>query len=318
MSAVLERVGPPTAFQEARPARREGLFPTKALGHVLVLAGAVSVAAAYFVLVPLDGARYYTTAVRSRGTLQATHQALRPSGPIGNALGVLGTILMLSTLLYVVRKRSKRLSKVGSQKVWLEAHIFCGLVGPVFITLHSSFKFGGVISVAYWSMLLVVLSGFVGRYLYVRIPKTIRGNELSLVEVEARASELKTRLADSTIPLGLFTKLEAIERELLPVRTEMPALRAALFGDVKASWRLYRLRKKVTSFPGIDTTRLAEAIDLVSERVTLLRRAATLTKTKRLFELWHVFHRPLVWVLFSVATLHVAVAFYMGYTLLGR
>ena len=62
-------------------------------------------------------------------------------------------------------------ANVGSMPLWLEVHIFCGIVGPVLVTFHTSFKFNGIISVAYWSMMAVMLSGFVGRYLYVRIPK---------------------------------------------------------------------------------------------------------------------------------------------------
>ena len=64
-------------------------------------------------------------------------------------------------------------------KTWLEVHIFCGIVGPVLVTFHTSFKFNGIVSVAYWSMVAVVLSGFVGRYLYVRIPRSLRGIELT-------------------------------------------------------------------------------------------------------------------------------------------
>ena len=69
----------------------------------------------------------------------------------------------------------KRLRDAGRMKTWLEVHVFCGIVGPVLVTFHTSFKFNGIVSVAYWSMVAVVLSGFVGRYLYVRIPRSIRG-----------------------------------------------------------------------------------------------------------------------------------------------
>ena len=60
-------------------------------------------------------------------------------------------------------------------------------MGPVLVTLHTAFKFNGIVSIAYWSMVLVVLSGFVGRYLYVRVPKTLRGTELSHSRSSTRA-----------------------------------------------------------------------------------------------------------------------------------
>ena len=51
----------------------------------------------------------------------------------------------------------------------------------------------------------------------------------------------------------------------------------------------------------------------MAERVLLLRRLAHLNRTKRLFSMWHVFHQPLVYVMFAIATLHVGVAIYLGY-----
>jgi hypothetical protein len=55
-------------------------------------------------------------------------------------------------------------------------------------------------------------------------------------------------------------------------------------------------------------------VSLIAERAMLQRRLALLEKTKRLFDLWHVFHQPLVYFLFAIVLLHVAVVTYMGYT----
>ena len=40
----------------------------------------------------------------------------------------------------------------------------------------------------------------------------------------------------------------------------------------------------------------------------LQQRRHTLAATKRLFDLWHVFHLPLVWVMFAIVSIHVGVA----------
>ena len=76
------------------------------------------------------------------------------------------------------------------------------IVGPILVTLHTSFKFNGLVSVAFWSMALVVISGFVGRYLYVRIPKTLNGSFLGMEAIRARVRELGEALwARSDLPL---------------------------------------------------------------------------------------------------------------------
>src|SRR5690349_2191424 len=156
---------------------------TRALGHVLVVALVVLVAVAAVVLFGFGGWEYYRAPLTTR-VYMPEHRWLRPSGPVGLALGIGRTIAMLSTLPYAIRKRWRRVAGLGTMKGWLEVHIFFGVVGPVLVTFHTSFKFNGLISVAYWLMMLVWTSGFVGRYLYVRIPKSIRGAELSHDEIE--------------------------------------------------------------------------------------------------------------------------------------
>jgi len=54
-------------------------------------------------------------------------------------------------------------------------------------------------------------------------------------------------------------------------------------------------------------------IDVAAERATLVRRIAYLKKTKKLFDVWHVFHMPLVYIMFVIVLMHVAVTMYMGY-----
>ena len=54
-------------------------------------------------------------------------------------------------------------------------------------------------------------------------------------------------------------------------------------------------------------------IRLTAARATLLRRAAYLQRTKKLFDLWHVFHLPLVYLLLVIAAAHIGLALYMGY-----
>ena len=51
----------------------------------------------------------------------------------------------------------------------------------------------------------------------------------------------------------------------------------------------------------------------IVERDQLLQRLHYLKQTKQLFDLWHVFHLPLVWVMLVIVALHVAVVLYLGY-----
>jgi hypothetical protein len=268
------------------------------------------------VLLGLHGSEYYRTPLRVRG-YAASHKVLKPSGLVGHPLGVAGVLVMLGVFPYAIRKRVPRLQKIGTPRGWLEAHICCGVLGPVLVTLHTSFKFNGVVSVAYWSMVLVVLSGFVGRYLYLRIPRTLRGTEATQRAVEERAAELKARLAESSMPVQMLLEVERFEAASLPPRGRKPTVAGLVWGELTTRVRLVRLMQRVRR-SGVPTELLREISEQIAERAFLLRRIAYLSKTKALFDLWHVFHRPLVWLMFAILLVHVGVAVYFGYSLLGR
>ena len=291
--------------------RRDTAGARKPYG-VLPLALFAAAAAALLVLFGLGGWGYYTTPLRVRA-YAAAHRDLRPAGPVGRSLGVAGAAIMFGgTLAYVARKRLRVLSNAGSTKAWLEAHIFCGLVGPALVTLHTSFRFNGIVSVAYWSMLGVVASGFVGRYLYVRIPRTIRGVEMDRRAIEERASELRRELADLTVPVKLLARIEQLEREILPSEGEPHGAGSLLLGGLAVRRKTREIEREIRA-AGLNPERLREALHAEAERIQLLRRAAVLDRTRRLFALWHVFHKPFVWVLAAVFVLHVGVAVYFGY-----
>jgi hypothetical protein len=268
---------------------------------------ALSAALAVAVLFVLGGLEYYGTPAAVRG-YAAAHALLRPSGPIGQSFGLLGALFMLMPFLYMARKRSVRGLRGGSLKAWLEAHLFCGIVGPVLITFHTSFKFNGIVSAAYWSMVIVVLSGFVGRYLYVRIPRSIRGAELTRAELDARADEIGAELTAALPDARLAAPLQALDP---PAGGALPAV-DFLFGEIALSRRLRGLDRQLKE-EGLPAGLRARVLRLVADRSVLLRRTRHLHRTKKLFDLWHVFHMPLVHVMWLIVAVHVAITLYLGY-----
>ena len=297
----------------ARPATTsEPWLTPKALSHVLVVAAAFCTTVALVLLVGFDGWEYYRAPLGSRGYLPQ-HALLRPSGTVGLTLGVAGVVSMLGTLPYAVRKRWRRVSGLGTVRGWLETHIFFGVVGPVLITFHTSFKFNGLISVAYWMMVLVWTSGFVGRYLYVRVPKTMRGVELSRADVMERIEAIRARLA--FLPDAARRELARFDEAVVPAAAH-PSLIRLFVGELRARVRLAVVRRRLRLLD-VDVDSLDAMVALAFERASLSRRLAHLERTKRVFELWHVFHRPLVFGLFVIVAIHVGVAVFFGYGLFG-
>ena len=118
-------------------------------------------------------------------------RAIPPAGALfGHLLGVLGFILMLFTeTLYSIRKRS-RTARWGSMASWLQFHIFTGLVGPYLVFLHTSWKFNGLAGATTLLTVIIVVSGFIGRYIYTRIPRTLEGVEIETPSGQFQAAAL--------------------------------------------------------------------------------------------------------------------------------
>jgi hypothetical protein len=149
------------------------------------------------------------------------------SGFLGHSLGVLGFVLMLTTeTLYSLRKRAMR-RPWGTMRSWLQAHIFTGVVGPYLVFLHSAWSFRGLAGVVMLLTVVVVLSGFLGRYIYTAVPRTSDG---MLVEAQALEAMLAGALHDleatqaggsSAPPAALRrakSRLREVERQLDALR----------------------------------------------------------------------------------------------------
>jgi hypothetical protein len=96
----------------------------------------------------------------------------------GHSLGIVGFIFMLMTeTLYSLRKRSRSV-RLGRMATWLQLHIFTGLVGPFMVLLHTSWKFNGLAGITTLFTVIIVISGFIGRYIFTRIPRTLDGLEI--------------------------------------------------------------------------------------------------------------------------------------------
>ena len=135
------------------------------------------------------------------------------SGFFGHMVGVLGFVLMLMTeLLYSMRKRS-RTARWGKMSDWLEFHIYTGLVGPFMVLLHSSWKFNGLAGVVMLMTLVIVLSGFVGRYIYTAVPRSAEGVEVQAGELEQAIRAMDAEVQRMAGEQGVGEGMEKLKKE---------------------------------------------------------------------------------------------------------
>ncbi|MBI2568813.1 MAG: hypothetical protein HYV63_17475 [Candidatus Schekmanbacteria bacterium] len=259
----------------------------------------------------MQGAAYYARPLEERPH-HAGYWSLKPGGSRGHLYGAAGSAMMVLMLSYSLRKRSRRLRRVGPTRYWLDAHIYFGIFGPLLIVLHSSLKVGGLVALSFWSMVAVAASGLVGRFLYVRIPRTRAGDELSLAAVQRLDEELTAVLEQRFgVPPAQLAALSG-EISALPgrARGRRRMLRAMLLDGFRTRRRLRGLTATLGHVPAA-TAR--EMRDLLLRKAMLARRVALWDDMQRLFHYWHVFHKPFAIVMYLFMIVHVAVALATGY-----
>lgn len=129
------------------------------------------------------------------GLVVAAWQQVPPASEFfGHMIGVVGFLLMVMTeTLYSMRKRS-RWASWGRMSSWLSLHIFMGIVGPFMVLLHTAWKFNGLAGAVTGMTLVVVASGFIGRYIYTAIPRTADGIEVEANAVEQEIAAIQSQL----------------------------------------------------------------------------------------------------------------------------
>ncbi len=293
-------------------------------GHRRRLLLAWLVALAIVLVIAGYGFSYYTLSAADR-PFSPKHDALRPGGPIGIKLGMFGVFLFFLIYLYPLRKKWGWLSRQGNSRHWLDFHVILGTLAPIIVAFHATFKFGNIAGLAFWSMLAVTVSGFVGRYLYAQIPRNLKNAELSRKEMTDISDSMRNELSAQN--LGQTKRLDKLYD--LPSSQDvahMPMLLALVYMiliDLRRPFRVSLLRLQSAGFGpwvaglcGFALTRdarLEHVIAIARAQAKLSKRVLFLSRTDQVFRLWHVVHRPFSYAFALLALLHIALALYMGY-----
>jgi hypothetical protein len=282
------------------------------------------VAAAGLIYLGVHGYSYYRLGLEDR-PFSALHADLRPSGRIGIKLGMLGVALYAVLFTYPLRKRLKWMSSLGTTPRWLDFHVVVGISAPILISFHAAFKFQGLAGVAYWIMLAVALSGFIGRYIYAQIPRSLKAVQFTMGDMQEQSAALAASLNHQS----LFTAEELAPLLNFPTAAEIRKMRlwttlgTMLRMDLSRPFLVSRLRRRVLSGLELVTTLggfrasshedLESIISVVRQQSWLGAKAAFLDRTQQVFHLWHVIHRPFSFSFAALVIVHIAVVTMLGY-----
>jgi len=233
---------------------------------------------------------------------------------LGYWLGVVGGTLMCVLMFYPVRKHVRLLRTWGPLKYWFRAHMICGILAPLLILFHSTFHARSLnAGVALTCMILVTVSGVVGRFIYRRIHHGLYGSRATLQELQ---QELQEQLAALD---PLLTWLPTVRREMerfsLLAGNRPPGWRPRTAHFLTLGGKRYLTGRRIRRAIGADhpahdgpsppraaSPALLKTIDAT---VRAVQRTAQFAMYERLFSLWHVLHVPIVYMLVVSAIVHV-------------
>lgn len=280
--------------------------------HLLYIIVLSAVYVIVLFIVIYSGYSYYATGLEER-FFHPGHEAFRPSGIIGHGLGIAGTMMMIFGMgLYMARKRWRWMQRLGLLKHWLEFHIFLCSLGPTLVLFHTAMKFGGLVAVSFWSMVAVFISGILGRFIYLQIPRTIEGREMTLQEVRAGKETLGNQIGELLKDNREYYEQLVKESE----RTQQMARKRSLkgyFEKLNADRKLVGNLRRLMKQKDVSSSQMHTIIRLVKTDNSLKRRIDRLETMQNLFRYWHVIHMPFALIMILVMLIHVAVTIAFGY-----
>lgn len=238
---------------------------------------------------------------------------------LGYALGVIGSLLILTLLLYPLRKKFKFLKFLGQIRNWFRVHMILGVVGPVAILYHANFSFGSINSTAAMiAMLLVAGSGLVGRFLYQKIHHGLFGRKANLKELLAQVKLTTDGTAGAAqfVP-NLLKILSDYDRSVLK---PPQSLRECVTLPMKLAFKTRRGYRRIIAQVAAQLDLQARTSPVVAEHrdrmlkitsafvkdhLNRVRRVAAFVAYERLFALWHKVHLPFFFLLLVTAIVHV-------------
>ncbi len=231
------------------------------------------------------------------GVYVAYEMVAEPAGghPFGHWLGIIGATLMVMTeTLYSLRKRTRLFNRLGPVRHWLSFHIVTGLVGPFLVLMHTGFAFRGLAGFTFWLTVVVVVSGFIGRYLYTTLNRSISHATFSRGQV---ALDLQQAMAE----------LASWEAEKPRRVREIAVGLQGNYGTGRLErWRYRRkLQQTLVELERAEIILRRQVEQLEQRDQRLIQQQARLDRTRAIFRLWHTIHIPLGITLFVSLAIHI-------------
>jgi hypothetical protein len=160
-------------------------------------------------------------------------------------------------------------------------------------------------------MVAVFLSGIIGRFIYLQIPRTIEGRALSLSEVKDMKSDVGEILSASHNLDEESQKIiiDSTKKKVDVLQQNMFSRTLRKFKDDKNTLRNI---KSILTKNKVPHEQYRQILGLVKNEISLNRKIDRLQVMQNLFKYWHVAHLPFALVMLVIMIVHIIVTVAMG------
>ena len=257
-----------------------------------------------------------------------TAEPLDPAAPFragdwfSHGMGYVGGGYLLATQLYRLGKRWA--PRFGTMQVWMESHVWVGVLGGIYGFYHTAFMFNGLVSMmALVTMLGALLTGFVGRYLLYLVPRSGVGKQMELKELESRLAHLDHEIeALFENPRAGMTAMTHVQNVVQSTASRShdatlvnPEARESLLegllavaGEDQAARKRIEALGKHLDGGGVRAGKAGEVLVLMQEKVRLDRSMKRHAFFGRLLKRYRMVHIISSNIMFGALLLHIIVS----------
>lgn len=233
-----------------------------------------------------------------------------PEEGLGYFLGLTGGIIMLLAMGYSMFKYVPALRSKFKLKSWLNFHIALGLIGPLLVYVHSTFRIGSLNGgIALISMSLVLLSGIIGRFLYSKTHYGLGGRKAKLGELHKLLNDENSHIHSQR--LNEFTK-----RVMRHSTSLIQATWELISYGIRWRWTYFRVKremlnklKQLSQENNLSKLEFRKQRNIIKRQLrnylALLHKVALFKLYERFFAFWRHAHVPLLYLLLASGIMHV-------------
>jgi hypothetical protein len=208
---------------------------------------------------------------------------------------------------------------LGSLQTWFEWHVLTGVMGPLFIILHSVAKLDNWVSLGVWSMILTVVSGLLGRYMATQTMERASTAAVEVLDIDRKLAVLR---ASHPGVRGADVWYESYRRRIANFERSLGGkdARPTFFGALRSFWftmkddllrggRIRALRSQLgKTVHGRGTRKVRKQATELAHRLALMeRRRVLLPQMEPLFNQWKSVHIPMSVILTVIASIHIVI-----------